>query len=88
MKEYTIEDLTPPAVQDIIANDYGGGMVQAIVFGVEVITPEGERRNLFIWDKESSITIQLGLSQLLQKGLDIRALDAFMIFDDDEEDDL
>lgn len=86
MRDYTIEDLTPPAVNDIITTDYGGGMVQAIVFGVEVITQEGERRNLFIWDKESSITIQLGLAQLLSKGLDLRAFDAFMLADDDEED--
>lgn len=72
MEEYSISQLTPPALSDII-NSLGGGMIQAIILGAEVIDSDGSRRNLFIWDNESSITIQLGLRDLLSMGLDLRA---------------
>lgn len=75
--EYTIDALTPPAILDIIKREYKGGMVQAVIVGVEVVTAQGERRNLFAWDQESSITIQLGLASLLAKGLDLRSIEAF-----------
>lgn len=84
---YPIDDLTPPAILDLINNEYGGGMVQAIIIGVEVVTSEGERRNLFTWDSESSITIQIGLAKLLSQGIDLRALDAFVGMSDFSEDD-
>jgi len=88
MDDFSIDDLTPPAVTQIIKEEYDGGMVQAVIVGVEVITSEGERRNLFIWDRESSITIQLGLASLLSKGIDLRALEAFVdILPDRDEDD-
>lgn len=70
--DYSVGELTPPALQELV-DAMGGGMVQSVVFAAEVATADGERRFMAVWDNESSIANQLGLSRLLNMGIENRA---------------
>jgi hypothetical protein len=81
-EEYSIEDLTPPALMDIVSR-LGGGMVQSIIIGTEIVTADGDRQTLFAWDFESSIANQIGLARLLTLGLDERAASSWSTMEEE-----
>lgn len=83
-EEYSVQDLTPPALTDII-EAMGGGMVQSIVFAAEIATLDGDRRFMAVWDNESSIANQIGLTRLLSLALDERGTCGWHAVDDEIE---
>lgn len=72
-EHYTITDLTPPALADVI-HELGGGMLQSVVISAEWIDADGERKMLSMWDYESSLANQLGLARALTLALDHRMM--------------
>lgn len=83
--ECSIGDLTPPFIYELL-DDMGGGMVQSVLVAVEVLTANGHRHSLTLWDSQSSISTQIGLSMLMGWTLEQAAKDGLtMNIEDPDE---
>ena len=82
---FSIQDLTPPIIERLMS---GACMINSVVLGVSFTTADGAHQDITLWDSESAVSTHLGLADLINRVMDIRADASCLVYHDEPEEEL